>query len=214
MRKSFTVRSRQPDFRGGLIKLSVAAIVAVGYGVAGFWLLDERQFGINFNWLDSIQRTLLCLSLIGDSSLVPLTRYAAWFLDSLSLLTIVVFGYGVVALFRPILYRFRTLPQERMLAQQILQKHGRTALDNFKLWPDKSYFFNATKDCFIAYRVAANIAVALADPVGPPSQVEDTLRQFKQFCDAQGWGHCLASNAADLAWDLSRLRVSHAQAGR
>ncbi len=191
LRKSFTVRSRQPDLRSGLIKLSLAAIVAVGYGVAGFWLLDERQFGINFNWLDSIQRTLLCLSLLGDASLVPLTRYAAWFLDSLSLLTMVVFGYGVVALFRPILYRFRTLPQERTLARQILQKHGRTALDNFKLWSDKSYFFNLTRDCFIAYRVAANVAVALADPVGPPSQVEDTLRQFKQFCDAQGWGLAL-----------------------
>ncbi len=191
LRKSFTGKSRQPDFRSGLSKFSLAAIVALGYGVAGFWLLDERQFGINFNWLDSIQRTLLCLSLLGDASLVPLTRYAAWFLDSLSLLTMVVFSYGVVALFRPILYRFHTLPQERTLARQILQQHGRTALDNFKLWPDKSYFFNATRDCFIAYRVAANVAVALADPVGPPRQVEDTLRQCKEFCDAQGWSLAL-----------------------
>ncbi len=191
LRKSFTVKSRQPNLRAGLAKLSLAVLVALGYGVAGFWLLDERQFGINFNWLDSIQRTLLCLSLVGDATLVPLTHYAAWFLDSLSILTVVVFAYGVAALFRPILYRFHSLPQERMLARQILQKHGRTALDNFKLWPDKSYFFNASRDCFIAYRVAANVAVALADPVGPPSQIEDTMRQFQQFCDEQGWSIAL-----------------------
>lgn len=191
LRDSFTVKSQQPDFRVGFAKLLVAVFVALGYGVAGFWLLDERQFGINFNWLDSLQRTLLCLSLLGDPSLVPLTRYAAWFLDSLSLLTVVVLGYGFVTLFRPILYRFHTLPQERALARQILQRHGRTALDHFKLWPDKSYFFNPTRDCFIAYRVAANMAVVLGDPVGAPGKVEDTLRQFQQFCDEQGWSVAL-----------------------
>ncbi|MBS1811772.1 MAG: DUF2156 domain-containing protein [Acidobacteria bacterium] len=92
---------------------------------------------------------------------------------------------------QPILYRFHTLPQERSLAHQILQRHGRTALDHFKLWPDKSYFFNPTRDCFIAYRVAANMAVVLGDPVDAVGKVEDTLRQFQQFCDKQGWSVAL-----------------------
>jgi lysylphosphatidylglycerol synthetase-like protein (DUF2156 family) len=42
----------------------------------------------------------------------------------------------------PILYRFHTLPQERERAKGLLGQYGRTSLDNFKLWPDKSYFFS------------------------------------------------------------------------
>lgn len=198
LRKNFVVQSRQPDLRTGLMRFAVAAVAALGYGVAGFWLLDEQQFGINFNWLDSIHRTLLCVSLLGDSTLTPLTRYAAWFLDSLSVLTVLVLGYGFVALFRPLLYRFRTQPQERLWAQQILQQHGRSALDNFKLWPDKSYFFNRSRDCFLAYRVAANMAVVLADPVGPPEQIEPTLRAFQAYCEAHGWS--LALHQTQPTW--------------
>ncbi len=34
----------------------VAALATLGYGVAGFWMLDEREVGINFTLPDSIRR--------------------------------------------------------------------------------------------------------------------------------------------------------------
>jgi phosphatidylglycerol lysyltransferase len=185
--KSFTVRSRQPDLRSGLIQLTVAFVVAFGYGVAGFWLLDEREFGINFNWLDSIHRTLLFLALAGDSQLVPHTRYAEWFLESLYLMTVVAVGYGLFSLFRPIIYHYRTLPQERARAREIITGYGRSSLDYFKLWPDKSYFFNASSSCVVAYSVSANFAIALADPVGPGEEIEETVREFARYCEDNGW---------------------------
>ncbi len=186
-RRSFTVASRGVNWRAAALRFAVAVLAAFAYGVAGFWLLKPHEFGVNFNWLAAIKSTLLALTLAGDASLAPQTRYAAWFLDSLDMLTVALIGYGLFALFRPILYRFRTLPLERERAKELLAQYGRTSLDYFKLWPDKSYFFDATNDCFIAYRVGANVAVTLGDPIGPVEKLSGVICAFKQFCEENGW---------------------------
>lgn len=188
MRGNFTVRSSRLDWRAILLRIGVALSVAFGYGLAGFWLLDEREFGVNFNWQASIHQTLLYLTWFSGGRLVPHTHYASWFLDSLSALSVAVIAYAGVALFRPIIYRFHILPNEHGSAVAILKLHGRGSLDYFKLWPDKSYFFSSSGRSFIAYSVGANFAVALADPVGPPEEMAETICQFRQYCEDNGWG--------------------------
>lgn len=187
-RKDFTVKSSLPDWRGALVRLAVAVGVALGYGVGGFWLLDPEEFGIDFTWSDALHRTLLFLSLTGDPTIVPQTRYAYWFLESLYLMTLTAFGYGLVALFRPVVYEYRTLPRERALAGEIVARHGRSSLDFFKLWPDKSYFFSGTQKTFLAYRVENNFAVVLADPLGPEEEIKDIVRDFAALCRDNDWG--------------------------
>ena len=187
-RRDFTVKSDPTDWRWGIIRLAVAALVAVGYGVAGFWLLDRREFGIQFTLPDSIHRTLLYLTWAGDPRLAPRTPHAAWFLDSLYALSAAVIAYAGFAFFRPVIYRYRTLPRERALAKEIVERHGRSGLDYFKVWPNKSFFFSPSRRCFIAYSVGANFAIALADPVGPPEEIAGTISGFKRFCEDNGWG--------------------------
>jgi phosphatidylglycerol lysyltransferase len=186
-RRMFSVRSSIPDFWGTLGRLTVAAAVAVGYGVAGFWFLDEKHFGINFHIGDAVATTLRLLSLNTDPRLIPRTQYAHWFLDSLYVITFVAVLYGAFALFRPVIHQFRTVPRERQLAGSIVGRFGRTTMDYFKLWRDKSYFFSPTNQCFIAYAVAGNVAVALGDPVGPEEEIEPTIREFLEFCRDNGW---------------------------
>jgi phosphatidylglycerol lysyltransferase len=188
LRQEFTVRSQPPDWRSGLLILGLALLAAFCYGAAGFWLLDQRDFGLKFTWPDAIHRTLLYLTLAGDPTLVPRTLYARWFLDSLFALSYLMIGYALLSFFRPIIWRYHTLPQERALAGAIINRYGRSSLDYFKLWPDKTYFFNAARDCFIAYSVGVDFAVALGDPVGPEEKIEETLRAFRQFCEDNGWG--------------------------
>ncbi|HEY7182924.1 MAG TPA: phosphatidylglycerol lysyltransferase domain-containing protein [Blastocatellia bacterium] len=188
LRQEFTVGSQPPDWRIGSIKLGLAMLAAFCYGAFGFWLLDRREFGVSFNWPDAIHRTLLYLTLSGDPTLTPHTFYARWFLDSLFALSFLMVGYVLLSFFHPIIWRYHTLPQERALAGEIINRHGRSSLDYFKLWPDKTYFFNAARDCFIAYSVGADVAVALGDPVGPEEKIEETLRDFRQFCEDNGWG--------------------------
>ena len=188
-RRHFTVKSRSiPDLGSVASHIAIALLVVLVYGVLGFWLLDPREFGVRFTLAGSIHRTLRFLLLAADPEIVPHTRYARWFLDSLYVVTIASCVYAGVALFRPAVYLLATLPQERTLAAEIVSRYGRCALDYFKFWQDKSFFFTSSQKCFLAYRVGADFAVVLADPVGPEDEIETTILEFKEFCEENDWG--------------------------
>src|SRR4029453_425065 len=110
-RKNFTVRSSIPDFQWAIIRLAIVAAAAFGYAVLGFWLLDKKDFGVDFTMTDSIRRSLLFFSLIGDPKIVPHTRHAWWFIESLYLMTAAAIGYSAFALYRPVVYKYSTLPR-------------------------------------------------------------------------------------------------------
>ena len=214
-RRDFTIGSSPPDWRWAVIRLTIAALVALGYGVAGFWLLDEREFGINFTLSDSIHRTLLYLMWAGDPRLTPRTLYAAWFLDSLYALSAAVVTYAGFAFFRLVIYRYSALPRERALPKEIVERHGRSSLDCFKLWPNKAYFFSPSRRCFIAYGVGAHFAIARADPVGPPEEIAETIDQFRRFCEDNGWGVAFYQTLPDfltiyLSLGFKKLKIDGA----
>jgi phosphatidylglycerol lysyltransferase len=186
-RKVFTVRSSIPSLKWGFISLGVAFIVALIYGIVGFWFLDTREFGINFTIGESIKQTLLFLSLNSDPEIVPQTRHARWFLDSLNVMTTATIAYALFAIFRPAVYLFRTLPHERKLAEDITARYGRSSLDFFKYWHDKTYFFSESRQCYIAYRVGGSFAVVLGDPVGPEEEIEPTIKKFVEYCTNNDW---------------------------
>jgi phosphatidylglycerol lysyltransferase len=186
-RKTFTVGSSIPSLGWGFVSLGVAFMAALVYGAAGFWILDTREFGINFTMGESIKQTLAFLSLMGDPEIVPRTHHARWFLDSLNVMTAVAMAYALFAVFRPVVYRFRTLPLERKLAEEITAQYGRSSLDYFKYWPDKTYFFSESQLCYIAFRVGGGYAVVLGDPVGREVEIETTIQRFLEYCANNDW---------------------------
>jgi phosphatidylglycerol lysyltransferase len=186
-RRTFTVRSSAPDWRSGLLRLALAGAVAAGYGVAGFWLLEPREFGLNFTISDAIRRTFLILTL-SDAGLVPRTHYALWFLNSLHVMMAAAVGYSCWQMFRPVLYRFHTIPHDRQRAAVLVSAHGLSTSDFFKIWPDKSFFFTPGGTAFVAYRVANGFAVALGDPVGSKEAIAGAISGFRKYCEEQDWG--------------------------
>ena len=70
----------------------------------------------------------------------------------------------------------------------ILERHGRSSLDYFKLWHDKSYFFSRGRDAFLAYRVGSGFAVVLGDPAGPETEIGGIVRDFMTLCRENDWG--------------------------
>lgn len=197
-RQYFTVKSSIPNLQRSFLRLTIAILATITYGVAGFWLIHPRHFGINFHIGAAIQEIIRYLSFIGDPNLVPQTRHAKWFLDSLYFISISTILYTMYSLFRPVVYIFRTHPHERARATTIVEKYGRHAMDYFKLWKDKSYFFSATGNAFLAYRVGNNFAVVLADPVGPEEEIETIIRDFNIMCDENDWGIAFHQTLTDF----------------
>jgi phosphatidylglycerol lysyltransferase len=168
-----------------IILLTLGAVLA--YGVLGFFLLDKRDFGINFQLYQSLVRTVRELTLMGNADLTAHTRFGKWFMESLHLYGIMAGAAIAVSAFRPINYRLVTQPKERELARAILEKHGRAALDIFKISQDKSYFFNETKDAFVAYKTCVGVAIVLGDAVGAKETLKHLVRDFTIYCHRNGW---------------------------
>ncbi len=186
-RKNFTVKSSLPDLRTAGAGFLISLTAALFYGTLGFWLLDKRDFGLDFTVIDGVRRTLSAMAFIKDPGLVPRTHFARWFLDSLDLISLAAILYALYSLFRPALYRLRTLPHERAAAAEILEHHGRSSLDPFKLAADKAYFFSPSGKTFLAYRMAGSFAVVLADPVGPEEEIPGIIRAFRLLCEENDW---------------------------
>jgi len=187
VRKYFTVRSERPGLGRTLAGVGWVAAVSALYGILGFWFFDRRQFGVEFSILGSIRRTFEFMMFLDDPAIVPRTRLAHWFIQSLEVLSVAVVIYAAIKLYRPVLYRLREAPRDRQNAREILRLHGRSALSFFATWSDKSIFLTRAHDAFIAYRVSGNFAVVLGDPIGPEDRIAATITEFTDFCAQADW---------------------------
>ncbi|MEZ4766820.1 MAG: phosphatidylglycerol lysyltransferase domain-containing protein [Caldilineales bacterium] len=186
-RGRFTVHSEPRSIAQGL-GLAVASLtLALVYGALGFWLLDRREFGIEFGVVDSLLRTARELALLGNPDLVPRTRHARWFLESLHVIGLTALFLAFLSLFRPVAFRLRTLPQQRQQVEHLLATYGGGPADFFKLLPDKSYFLSPDGQCATAYHTVWSVAISLGDPVGPAEEMDDFLRRWLRFCNDNGW---------------------------
>lgn len=187
LRNHFRVKSEANSIRFAILISSVLIAVAIGYGTLGFWLLDKIDFGVSFSLKSCFERAVSGITQLGNADLVAHTRYARWFIESLQVVGYIVPIFVLVSLFRPINYQLNTHPRERHLAEEILNKHGRTSLDRYKLLLDKSYLFSRDGQSFVAYKTENAIAISLGDPVGPPEKIQEMTRQFLNYCHENGW---------------------------
>lgn len=184
----FKSRSEPSELRQGMIALVGSITVAIGYGTLGFWLMRRRDFGFDFSFGQALIRTMRAYLLIGNSDLHPHSRHARWFIDSLNLLGASSLLYGVYSLFRPLEYRFRVLPEERLKADRLIKQFSQTSEDFFKVWPlDKSYFFASDQKAVVAYGVKGGMALAVGDPVGEIGSIRLLLPEFEEYCIRNGW---------------------------
>jgi phosphatidylglycerol lysyltransferase len=78
---------------------------------------------------------------------------------------------------------------ERRAARDLLRVYGRAGTSYMTLWKGNSLFFDAPRDCYIAYRVQGAVAVALGDPIGPDERWLSAINAFAAFAERQGWDH-------------------------
>jgi phosphatidylglycerol lysyltransferase len=187
-RNHFTARTEPQSLRQGIVLLVLSVTFALIYGVVGFELLDQRDFGSDFSLGTSISRTVREYILIGNDDLHPHTRYARGFLDSLDLIGVASLGFGLYSLFRPLSYTLRVLPHDREEVRRLLQTYGDLSEGHLKLWPgDKSYWFTSNHSAAVAYQVSSGVALTIGAPVGSARSRSAAVAEFQRICQQSGW---------------------------
>jgi len=108
-------------------------------------------------------------------------------LFAMHVLTLLILGYGVIEVLRPVRCARSLLRQERARVYAVVHRYGKLATTHFALGRDKSYFWSETGQTLMAYRVVKSVALVLGDPMGPEEEHGSLLQAFLAFCRRQDW---------------------------
>jgi phosphatidylglycerol lysyltransferase len=194
-RRHFTARSDTPTMLHGMRVFAGALFFTLTYGVIGFWLLD-RHFKVDFGLHAAIEQTIDMFLYFSDPGLQPVTRFGAWFGNSIYAVGAATTGYALLSLLRPVLWHGTASVEERRRARTIVERYGRSSVARFTLFDDKSYWFSPDGSV-IAYRVCGRTAVAMGDPIGPMEDAPAAIRGFRQWCEERDWLPCFFQTLPD-----------------
>ena len=186
-RKEYYVKGN-PELRQLGIKSALIAICAVLlYGIIGFYYLDKKYFNIDFSVWQSINYTLQNFFLIQSSDLLPHTHFALNFLYSINIAGFLSLAFLFYTLIRPYVVEVEVNGDERLKATQIIEQNGRSALDYFKTYNDKMFFFATWVNGFVSYRIIGTFAVVLENPVCESDEaMKQVIKEFEKFCLDEG----------------------------
>ena len=184
-RRHFQARSDPPSVRRGLWAAAFALIFALGYGTAGFYLLD-RHFRTHFGLGAALRQTLVMFTEYADPGLQPVTGFGRYFADSIYVVGAVTAGYALLMVLRPVLLRTAASSADHVRAQRIVEEFGHSSLARFTLFPDKAYYFTPGGSV-VAFAVKGRVALALGDPIGSPEDAGRAIREFRDHCALNDW---------------------------
>jgi phosphatidylglycerol lysyltransferase len=187
--RSFYKLKPNPHFVSFNYLVIIYAVVAVlAYGVLGFYFIDKRHFGIDFRFDEAIKAVLKLIFLIDDKALAPKTPFGERFEDSIYVAGALLILFVIFSLLKPYFSKPYNKSEDFDTADGLLKKHGRSALDYFKTYPDKLLFFNEDKTAFISFKITRHFAIVLEDPVAENDEIKRRMvESFEVFCQENGF---------------------------
>jgi phosphatidylglycerol lysyltransferase len=165
-----------------------AVFTVLAYGVLGFYFIDKRHFGIDFRLDQAITAVVKLFFLIDDKALVPRTHFGSRFEDSIYIAGACLILLVIFSLLKPYFSKPYNTPEDFQTASDILKKHGKSALDYFKVYPDKLLFFNPARTAFISFKITRHFAMVLEDPVAANDEERKEMTEiFEVFCQENGF---------------------------
>lgn len=170
-----------------LIFLYAIAAVFV-YGVLGFYFINNRHFGAEFNFLGSCEAVLKVVFFIDDKALIPLTPFGHRFEESIYIASGFVILFIVFSILKPYFTKPYNSEEDFKDAENLVVKNGSSALDYFKTYPDKFLFFNEDRSAFISFKVTRHFALVLEDPIAINEEEKlQMIGQFEAWCKENGF---------------------------
>lgn len=186
-RRYYTVKSI-PLLRTNLWKVwVVASLTILFYTVAGTYFLEKNHMGFDYNLIESIKASTRLFFFFDASGFIPHTKFAHYFIMSIYLLSGSLIISAVYMALKPIFFtnENKTNENERNHAELLVKNFGDSALDYFKCYPDKLFFFR--NNGFLAYKIYRNFAVVLELPVcETDSDKKLLLFEFEKFAAENG----------------------------
>ncbi|WP_333821004.1 phosphatidylglycerol lysyltransferase domain-containing protein [Ohtaekwangia sp.] len=166
-------------------KIIIAVVILLVYAVIGFSVINGHEEGIRMSLRESFTESIKTMVFLTGSIRLPADT-GNHFLMSVQAGSVLIIAY--------ILYVFMHLSRnhapdkdETEKAAKILEQHGNSSLDFFKVYPDKQFFFGADDNAFISYGESQHYAVVLEAPVAPDeATAQQLVCQFEEYCREQG----------------------------
>jgi phosphatidylglycerol lysyltransferase len=187
-RRRFYTRSDPASLRKGLIITPLLLIIVFFYGLTGFAATYPQ-----FVWTSKATPAIEAVRggiLIVTPTVIPATRYARLFLNSLQIAGWLARLYILVLILRPFISRDRLEAPKEDVAR-IFRRYGDQSISAFAIQRDKHHLLVANGQGLAAYATRDSVAFACGDPLVPDELFQQAVEEYSRHCERHGWTPCV-----------------------
>jgi phosphatidylglycerol lysyltransferase len=185
-RRYFVVASDPKSIRSALVVCPLLAVGLLTFGTIRLHALHKHISG-SHTWWACLQTSCELVIVHSSKTQVAITPHSKDLFTVLRMGGTSIALLGLIMILRPVLSRRIALKSDRDKARKIIDLWGHDPLDAYALLRDKSYFFSADGKSVIPYVHSGNMAIALADPIGPETHCAGTISEFAAYCRRLDW---------------------------
>ena len=184
--KQYRLKTNERLFQLGVTTTVLIFLAVVIFGFIGFYFIDKRHFGVDFNWRQSLLFACRNFLLMNDDGIQPLTRFGHEFIWMAHTLGFIAWSFLVFTMVKPYFHRKHHAPTSQEKAYKLVERFGNSPVDHFKTYRDKLFYFSDQFEAFIAYRIANGFAIVLEEPVCADDYKIAVLQEFDRHCHKMG----------------------------
>jgi lysylphosphatidylglycerol synthetase-like protein (DUF2156 family) len=185
-RRYFVAASDRQSVRSALIICPLLGVLLLIFGTVRLHDLRDETSGSD-DWLACFQTAGELEFTQESQTQQPQTFTTARFFSILCISGTLIALLGVFLALRPVLLQRRVQDENRERVRHLIDQYGDDPHDDYTLLPDKRHLFTSDGHAVVPYVLSDNIAVALADPIGPQKLRPMAIVDFALFCRRHDW---------------------------
>jgi phosphatidylglycerol lysyltransferase len=187
-RRRFYTRSDPASLRRGLMATPLLLLIVFFYGMTGFAATANQ-----FRWAPKAtpaREAVRAGILIVSPGVVPLTRYARLFLNSIQVAGWIARLYILIMILRPFITKDR-LEAPKEIIDKIFGQYGNQSVAAFAIQPDKHHLLVAFKQGLVSYAARGSIALACGDPLSSDALFSKAVEDYIVHCERHSLVPCV-----------------------